>query len=66
MSDSRHTTKKGKSATKKTTLSLSRLSDDVNDDEEEEEEDKEEDKEEDVFVVGLRKRSATKKKVSLL
>ena len=44
-------------------LSLSRLSDDVNDDEEEEEE---EDKEEDVFVVGLRKRSATKKKVSLL
>ena len=47
-------------------LSLSRLSDDVNDDDEEEEEDKEEDKEEDVFVVGLRKRSATKKKVSLL
>ena len=46
-------------------LSLSRLSDDVNDDDEEEE-DKEEDKEEDVFVVGLRKRSATKKKVSLL
>ena len=46
-SDSRHTTKKGKSATKKTTLSLSRLSDDVNDDDEEEEEDKEEDKQED-------------------
>ena len=39
---------------------LSRLSDDDDDDEEEEE-----DKEEDVFVVGLRKRSATKK-VSLL
>ena len=45
-------------------LSLSRLSDDVNDDDEEEED--KEDKEEDVFVVGLRKRSATKKKVSLL
>ena len=57
-SDLRHT-KKGKSATKKTTLS--RLSDD-DEDKEEEEEDKEE---EDVFVVGLRKRSATKK-VSLL
>ena len=37
---------------------LSRLSDDDDDEEEE-------DKEEDVFVVGLRKRSATKK-VSLL
>tara|TARA_B100000085_G_scaffold275066_1_gene292491 strand:- start:1385 stop:1540 length:156 start_codon:yes stop_codon:yes gene_type:complete len=45
-------------------LSLSRLSDDVNDDDEEDKEDKEEDV---FFVVGLiRKRSATKKKVSLL
>ena len=59
----RDTQQKREKVPQKKQLSLSRLSDDVNDDEEEEEE---EDKEEDVFVVGLRKRSATKKKVSLL
>ena len=61
----RDTQQKREKVPQKKQLSLSRLSDDVNDDDEEEE-DKEEDKEEDVFVVGLRKRSATKKKVSLL
>ena len=61
----RDTQQKREKVPQKKQLSLSRLSDDVNDDDEEEED--KEDKEEDVFVVGLiRKRSATKKKVSLL